>query len=35
MLEGGWEHHVSLVHGDIMEQLATVARLSGIPLLAL
>ena len=35
MLEGGWEHHVSLVHGDIMEQLTVAARLAGIPLLAL
>jgi L-arabinose isomerase len=35
MLEGGWEHHVALVHGSVMEQLRTFARLAGIPLLAL
>lgn len=35
ILDGGWEHHSSLVHGDILPELRALARLTGIPLLAL
>jgi len=35
ILDEGWEHHSSLVHGDIMPELRAVSRLSGIPLMAL
>ena len=30
MLEDGWEHHVCLVHGDVLEQLRAIARLAGM-----
>lgn len=32
ILDDGWEHHSSLVHGDIMPELRAVSRLTGIPL---
>lgn len=32
ILDDGWEHHSSLVHGDILPELRAVSRLTGIPL---
>lgn len=32
VLDDGWEHHSSLVHGDILPELRAVSRLTGIPL---
>ncbi len=32
MLEDGWEHHVSFVHGDTAESLVAFAKLAGLPL---
>src|SRR5690606_13360925 len=30
MLGGGWEHHVSFVHGDVVEDLKAFAKLTGL-----
>ena len=30
MLAGGWEHHVSFVHGEVVEDLKAFARLAGL-----
>ena len=30
MLGGGWEHHVSFVHGDVVEDLVAFGRLAGV-----
>jgi L-fucose isomerase-like protein len=35
ILDDGWEHHSSLVHGDILPELRAVSRLTGIPLVEL
>jgi hypothetical protein len=30
LLGGGWEHHVSFVHGDVVEDLVAFGRLAGV-----
>jgi L-fucose isomerase-like protein len=35
MMADGWEHHPCLIYGDVQEELATVARLAGLPHTAL
>lgn len=32
MLERGWEHHVCLAYGDVMEEFRAISRFTGIPL---
>lgn len=31
LLDGGWEHHVSLAYGDVTEDLLAFAKLAGVP----
>lgn len=32
LLSGGWEHHVSFVHGDVAEALGAFAKQAGLPI---